>query len=115
MKCLHAADQKGYDALCVCDELGRISRFCCIMDDIGQLSLKINHAYHYQIQGQMTITDRNWCDFVVMSAGKIAIQRIHFDQPFWNDCFIKLRHFYFTLVLPEIFIYIGGGMLHGIA
>ena len=102
IKCLYAADQKGYDPLRACEEMGRNSQFCCTKDDKGQLSLKANHAYYYQIQGQMAITGRHWCDFVVMSAGEIATQRILFNQTFWNDCFIKLRHFYFTFVSPEI-------------
>ena len=98
--CLYAADQKGYDPLRACEEIGRNSQFCCTKDDKGQLSLKVNHAYYYQKQGQMA--DRHWCDFVVMLAAKIATQRIPFNQTFWNDCFIKLRHYYFTFVLPEI-------------
>ena len=102
IKCLYAADQKGYDPLRACEEMGRNSQFCCTKDDKGQLSLKANHVYYYQIQGQLAITGRHWCDFVVMSAGEIATQRIPFNQTFWNDCFIKLRHFYFTFGLPEI-------------
>ena len=102
IKCLYAEDQKGYDPLRACEEMGRNSQFYCTKDDKGQLSLKANHAYYYQIQGQMAITGRHWCDFVVMSACEIATQRIPFNQTFWNDCFIKLRHFYFTFVLPQI-------------
>ena len=70
IKCLHAADSWA-------ETYNFAAR---LMNDIRQLSLKTNHAYHYQIQGQMAITGWSLCDFVVMSAGKIAIQKNHFDQ-----------------------------------
>lgn len=62
IKCLYAADQKGFDPLSACHELGRNSQFCCTKDERGQISLKINHSYHCQTQGQMAITGRHWCD-----------------------------------------------------
>ena len=38
--------------------------FCSELKD-GMLKLKKKHNYFYQIQGQMAITSRKWCDFVI--------------------------------------------------
>jgi hypothetical protein len=44
-----------------CDE----SEFYCRLNSAGQLELKQNHRYYAQVQGQMAIGERPWCDFVV--------------------------------------------------
>ena len=49
--------------------------------DANWLSKK-NHAYFAQVQGQMAIVGRDWCDFVVYTPQKQVIQRIIFDQEF---------------------------------
>ena len=42
--------------------------FSCSLDESGkQLLLKRNHNYYCQIQGQMGITGRAWCDFIVLN------------------------------------------------
>ena len=40
------------------------SSFCCKLQS-GIPRLKNNHAYYYQVEGQLAITGRSWCDFVV--------------------------------------------------
>lgn len=37
--------------------------FCCLVN--GKVRLKRNHSYFYQVQGQLAISGRKWCDFVV--------------------------------------------------
>lgn len=41
--------------------------FCIISMKIGRqlVELKHNHPYFAQVQGQLAITERSWCDFVV--------------------------------------------------
>ena len=43
--------------------------FCCNLnthvDGSQTLQLKENHAYFAQVQGQMAVGDRPWCDFVI--------------------------------------------------
>ena len=38
--------------------------FCCVMVN-GSIKLKPQHAYFYQVQGQMAITGMTWCNFIV--------------------------------------------------
>ncbi|KAJ8938658.1 hypothetical protein NQ314_011397 [Rhamnusium bicolor] len=55
-------------------------------DEDGTLKLKTNHNYHYQIQGQLHITDSRCCYFIVWSpAGSIHIEEIEKDPEFWKD------------------------------
>ena len=41
------------------------SDFFCTLDKNGEIKLKRSHRYYYQIQGQLAISGRKWCDFVV--------------------------------------------------
>lgn len=43
----------------------RSSTFCCEVSSGLQLQLKRTHPYFAQVQGQMAITERHWCDFIV--------------------------------------------------
>ena len=70
------------------------------------LSLKRNHAYYFQVQGQLHITRRSWCDFVVCTststATDLCVERIRVDHKLWKDTmFPKLFRFYMGSMLPE--------------
>ena len=69
----------------------------------GDLSLKKNHICISQIQGQMGIGGRSWCDFIVYTSKGIHVQRIPFEREFWeNELLPKLCSFYNLCVGPEI-------------
>ena len=76
--------------------------FCCIKDK-GTVQIKKSHAYYYQVQGQMGITGRKWCDFVVWTLKDMFIQRIEFDPLLWEEMKTKLEKFFVEGVVPEIF------------
>lgn len=81
-------------------------QFCCTTNQNnqnGNVLLKEGHAYYAQVQGQMAIGCRPWCDFVIFTGEGISIQRIHFDERFWKDKLLpQLIHFYDNCVAPEI-------------
>ena len=79
-----------------------IKNFCLSQDKSGHLSLKKSHDYYYQIQATMFCTSRNWCDFVVNTTKDLYVQRIRFDEQFWNKVMPKLESFYFEAILPEL-------------
>ena len=82
-----------------CSTLG----FFCTIDGTGHLQLKKNHSYYAQVQGQMAVGQRPWCDFVVYTTKQISVQRIGFDESFWKDALLpKLSAFYDNCVCPEI-------------
>ena len=79
------------------------STFCCDLDpQTGSLVLKRNHSYYCQIQGQMAIGERPWCDFVIYTQRGIHVQREFFDEVFWRELLVKLTSFYDNCVAPEI-------------
>lgn len=49
----------------------------------GKIELKHTSNYYYQIQGQIHITKRNVCFFVVYTPQWTEIQKIKYDESFW--------------------------------
>ena len=53
--------------------------FCCEVQQASSLGIKLRrtHQYYYaQVQGQMAVGNRKWCDFVIYTKRGIAIERI---------------------------------------
>ena len=67
------------------------------------IALKLKHIYYTQVQGQMGITQRKWCDFVVYTTKGLSVECIHFDKPFWETKLLpKLAAFYDNCIGPEV-------------
>lgn len=65
--------------------------------------LRRTHKYYYQVQGQLNICDREYCDFVVYAGGSISVDRIQKDTLLWENVMLpKLEHFFTQCMLPEI-------------
>ena len=65
--------------------------------------LKDSHPYYCQVQGQLGIGNKPWCDFVIYTRRGLNVERIHFDQEFWNNRLLpKLIEFYDNCMAPEI-------------
>ena len=80
--------------------------FCCSLDNEGgvrSLQLKRGHTYYSQVQGQLAITERRWCNFTVYTKKGLSVERIHFDSKFWTEQLLpKLTHFYDNCLCPAI-------------
>jgi hypothetical protein len=73
--------------------------------DNDNLQLKRNHKYYYQVQGQLNISNRKSCYFVVYVEEKqnLFVEKINKDEHLWiNTMLPKLKEFYLENVLPEI-------------
>ena len=69
----------------------------------GKFHLKTTHNYYYQVQGQLYITGRPWCDFVVWTPSHTSVERIWFDSILWGTkIYPRLREFYMNSLLPEL-------------
>ncbi|XP_078681326.1 uncharacterized protein LOC144916167 isoform X1 [Branchiostoma floridae x Branchiostoma belcheri] len=66
----------------------------------GQYHLKTVHQYYFQVLGQLGITGFKWCDFMVYCKDDFIVNRITFDQSFFDDMKKKLDLFYFEHLLP---------------
>jgi len=83
----------------MCDET---KFYCCLVE--GKVTLKRNHAYFFQVQGQLAISGRKWCDFVVWTCKGISVERIFADETFFQECMLpNLRRFYVEAIVPELF------------
>lgn len=67
--------------------------FFCTLSPNSTPMLKRTHPYFAQVQGQMAIANRTWCDFVVFTTKGLSIERIPFDKLFWKDLLEKLIDF----------------------
>ena len=65
----------------------------------GNMPLKTNHSYYYQIQTQMAVCGMLWCDFFVMTETDFHLETISFDKTFWESCKDLIDRFYFEQFL----------------
>ncbi|XP_039290407.1 uncharacterized protein LOC111056373 [Nilaparvata lugens] len=97
VKCLHSVKELGLK------EHLSINRNTCLEIVDNNMRLKRKHDYYYQVQGQLNITNRQWCDFVVFTRkGELFVERIERDQCFWRKVLPKLKKFYLECIVPEI-------------
>ena len=88
------------DGEAACEE--DLKRFCLKRDDGGHLYLPESHAYFYQIQAQLNICDRDYCDFVVWSESGVIMLRFQKQPDFFNECMVNVNKFIKYGVLPEL-------------
>lgn len=67
----------------------------------GKLELKQTHAYYSQIQGQMLITEMNWCDFVIWAEEEVLIRRIYKDRNMFDVIRDKVDRFNFYVYIQK--------------
>jgi len=84
------------------EEAFKDTTLCCEMLN-GHMKLRRRHAYYYQIQGQLALTGRAWCDYFVWTLKANSVERIWFDQAFCDEMVKKLNSFYLRAVIPELF------------
>jgi hypothetical protein len=60
----------------------------------GQVTLKENHKYFAQVQGQMAITKRRWCHFFVYTQVGQHFETILFNESYWQKLEENLTWFF---------------------
>lgn len=101
IKCPYTAYQQDLTPEEACDQS---SSFCSTLDSLNQPKLRKDHAYYYQVQGQLAISGLAWCDFVLWTGPRrMSVERVMFDDEFWNDYLKrKLQHFYIQHIEKSI-------------
>ena len=80
-----------------------LDRQCFEIKD-GKCVLKESHSYYHQIQLQLLVTERTYCDFVLYAAdGPVSIETINRDEQLMSEILNHLSTFWFQVVSPEIF------------
>ena len=71
----------------------------------GNICLKENHSYYYQIQGQMFCSQLKRVDFVVWFGNDLPlhVQTVTFDDKFWQKALPSIDYFYRRALVPELF------------
>lgn len=77
------------------------SKTFCLHYVNGVCSLKKDHVYWDQIQGQMFLTKRKLCHFVVWTTKETAILKIARDE-MWKSKLDVMEDFYFHHIFPKI-------------
>ncbi|CAG2187139.1 unnamed protein product [Mytilus edulis] len=75
-----------------------------IENDTPLMKRNDTSPYYCQIQCQLAVTKRKWCDFVLFTFKGVHHERIPFDEQFWSNVFPKLASFYSSYVLPKILL-----------
>lgn len=78
-----------------------VGSFCLERAD-GNLQLKRKHPYYYQIQLQIFVTKRSYCDFVVWTEEELHVERIALDEDLMTEVLPKAETFYKLCILPEL-------------
>jgi len=62
----------------------------------------IQPRHYAQMQGTLTISRREWCDYVIYDSrtGMIYCERIPLNQPYWRDDLYPGIESFFTTALP---------------
>ncbi|XP_076116381.1 uncharacterized protein LOC143083892 [Mytilus galloprovincialis] len=82
-----------------CPNTDQLSSVKCLHLIDGELKLKKNDNYHYQIQMQMAVTGLDWCDFFVWLENDSHLETVYFDSEFWEATKDKLDLFFYTYFL----------------
>ena len=64
------------------------------------MQLSHTHDYYLQMQGQMSITNRNYCDFVCWTPVGVHIERVKLDQDVFDRIKLSLKSFFRDVLLP---------------
>nr|XP_054774925.1 uncharacterized protein LOC129283112 [Lytechinus pictus] len=69
-------------------------------DKRGKVQLKRNHPYFDQIQAQLAVTGKAWCDFFVYKDNGVFLERIERD-PQWQRSFLMMMdRFFWKFIVP---------------
>ena len=71
-------------------------------EDGDGFQLNRKHNYYFQIQGQMAIFDRTYCDFACWTLHGLHVERICYDPDLVNYMIPKLDDFFLKIILPEV-------------
>ena len=69
-------------------------------EEDGRMSLCHNHDYFYQIQGQLAVCEKEYCDFICWTPEGIHVERILPDTTHFAETKCALDAFFLQVILP---------------
>ena len=76
--------------------------FCLVSSESGSVQLSRDHQYYFQVQAQIYVSQKAYCDFVVWGPKSVHIEHVLPDSTFWEQCLERATQFYVLGVLPEL-------------
>ena len=71
--------------------------------DQEQYRLKRTHPYYYQVMGEMKLSKRNKCYFIVFTLKDLFYEEINLDEEFFTSNMLPaLKEFYYQYYLPLV-------------
>lgn len=83
------------------NEYVKLKNSCVIVSD-GQIILKHDHQYYYQVQMQIFVCNLQYCDFVIWSPRFLFKERIYPDFEFWAKYSQTALKFHSEVIVPEL-------------
>ena len=75
----------------------------CLAIKDNKCNLKESQGYYYQIQCQLLVTERKFCDLVLYAKDSpISVQRIYQNQQLISDILLRLSALWKRVIAPEI-------------
>ena len=78
-------------------------KHACLESIDNVLHLSKKHSYFFQIQTQIFVTERQYCDFVLWTKNGMHVERILPNSDFWSEVSEKADTFFKMVLLPELF------------
>ena len=72
----------------------------CLQPSDRKLKLSHNHAYYLQVQGQLTLCQRSYCDFIVWTECDLFVERVNLDTKAFEAIKPSLDNFFKVAILP---------------
>ena len=81
----------------------QIRRQCFLIKD-DKCHLKEKHDHYYQVQMQLLVTNRTFCDFILYSGeGPVSIERIYRNEQLITEILTLLTVLWTRIIAPEKF------------
>lgn len=77
-------------------------KFCLQTTTDGTLHLKEAHQYYYQIQMQIAVCQKDYCDFVVWTEQDLHLERVEPNPEFWTNASNMATCFFKDVLLLEL-------------
>lgn len=74
----------------------------CLYKDNGQIFLKTDHSYYFQVQMQIFVSNLLYCDFIVWSPSIFFKQRIYPNWEFWHKNSEIAIKYHAEIIMPEL-------------
>ena len=71
-------------------------------DENNEMRLKTSSSWYIQIQAQLGVCKRKWCDFVLFTKKGHAVDRIMFDNELYREIIQKSRKFFERYIMNSL-------------